>query len=139
MPGVHYKTVQSRVPMARVLELLGFVARGVSRRPTPRALSGPLLAVVTEQVVLGGIWPGTCVAASICGFAGNQIQLWAALNKMTVYEAAFGLVSQQAGRRGAVDKASGRQSTCEEAGASRTLPYGNRENTERAYSNNKRN
>jgi len=31
-----------------------------------------------------------------CGFVGNQIQLWAALNKMTVYEAAVDLC-QQAG------------------------------------------
>ena len=90
MPGVDYKAVQSRVPMARVLELLGFVTRGVSgeqlrgpcpvhRSQSPRSRS---FSVHLAREVC------RCFK---CGFAGNQIQLWAALNKMTVYEAAVDL------------------------------------------------
>ena len=90
MPGVHYKTVQSRVPMARVLERLGFVARGVtgdqlrgpcavhrSRSPRSRSFSVHLGRDVCR-----------CFQ---CGFVGNQIQRWAALHQMTVYEAAVDL------------------------------------------------
>jgi len=95
MPGVHYKAVQSRVPMARVLELLGFV----TSRVTGDQLRGPC-PVHRSQ------WPrsrsfSVHLARHVCrcfkcGFVGNQIQLWAALNKMTVYEAAVDLC-QQAG------------------------------------------
>ena len=93
MPGVDYKTVQSRVPMARVVELLGFVARSVtgdqlrgpcpvhrSQSPRSRSFSVHLAREVCR-----------CFK---CGFAGNQIQLWAALKEMTVYEAAADLCRQ---------------------------------------------
>jgi len=90
MPGVDYTTVQSRVPMARALELLGFVAGAVSgdqlrgpcpvhRSQSPRSRS---FSVHLAREVC------RCFK---CGFAGNQIQLWAALNKMTVYDAAIDL------------------------------------------------
>ena len=90
MPGVDYKTVQSRVPMARVLELLGFVARGVSgdqlRGPCPVHRSQ------SPRSRSFSVHPAREVCRCFkCGFAGNQIQLWAALNKMTVYEAAIDL------------------------------------------------
>ena len=90
MPGVDYKAVQSRVPLARVLELLGFIASGVrgdqlrgpcpvhrSQSPRSRSFSVHLGREVCR-----------CFK---CGFAGTQMQLWAALNKMTVYEAAVDL------------------------------------------------
>lgn len=95
MPGVHYKAVQSRVSMARVLELVGFVAEGVtgdqlrgpcpvhrSQSPRSRSFSVHLARDVCR-----------CFK---CGFAGNQIQLWGAMNKMSVYEAAVDLC-QEAG------------------------------------------
>ena len=90
MPGVDYKTVQSRVPMARALELLGLASQGVtgeqlrvpcpvhcSQSPGSRSFSVHLAREVCH-----------CFK---CGFAGNQIQLWAALKKMTVHEAAVDL------------------------------------------------
>ncbi len=90
MPGVDYKTVQSRVPMARVLELLGFVARDVSgdqlRGPCPVHRSQ------SPRSRSFSVHPAREVCRCFkCGFAGNQIQLWAAPNKMTVYEAAIDL------------------------------------------------
>ena len=95
MPGVDYKTVQSRVPMSRALELLGVALQGVtgdqlrgpcpvhrSQSPRSRSFSVHLAREVCR-----------CFK---CGFAGNQIQLWAALNKMTIYDAAVDLC-QRAG------------------------------------------
>jgi DNA primase len=95
MSGVHYAAVQSRVPMARALELLGFVAQRVTgdqlRGPCPVHRSASLrsrsFSVDLSQDV--------CHCFK-CGFAGNQIQLWAALKEMTVYEAAVHLC-QEAG------------------------------------------
>ena len=90
MAGVHYSEVQSRVPIARVLELAGFVARGVPgdqlRGPSPghRARSARSRSF---SVHLGR---GVCHCFK-CGFTGNQIQLWAAIKGMTVYEAAVDL------------------------------------------------
>jgi DNA primase len=93
MPGVDYRAVQSRVPMAQVLDWLEFVACGVRgeqlRGPCPvhraqfprsRSFSVPLAREVCR-----------CFR---CGFAGNQIQLWAARKDMTVYEAAVDLCRQ---------------------------------------------
>ena len=93
MSGVHYKTVPWRVPMARVLELLGFVAQDVTgeqlrgpgpvhRSQSPRSRS---FSVHLAREV--------CCCFR-CGFAGNQIQLWAVLKNMTVYEAAVDLCKQ---------------------------------------------
>jgi DNA primase len=93
MPGVDYRAVQSRVPMAQVLDWLEFVACGVrgeqlrgpcpvhrSQFPRSRSFSVHLAREVCR-----------CFR---CGFAGNQIQLWAARKDMTVYEAAVDLCRQ---------------------------------------------
>ena len=95
MPGVHYKAVQSRVPMARALELVGFVAQSV----TGDQLRGPCPVHRSESLRSRSfsvdLSRDVCHCLT-CGFAGNQIQLWAALKEMTVYEAAVNLC-QQAG------------------------------------------
>ena len=78
MPGVNFSAVQSLVPMGKVLELLGLVAGGAwrgqvhgpcpvhkSRSPRSRSFSVNLAQ-------------GVCKCHK-CGFAGNQIQLWAKL------------------------------------------------------------
>ena len=93
MPGVDYRAVQSRVPMARVLEwlaLAGHAAGGeqlrgpcpVHRSQSPRSRSFSV-----------DLARGVCHCFQ-CGFAGNQIQLWAVLKGMTVYEAAVDLCRQ---------------------------------------------
>ena len=93
MPGVDYKAVQSRVPMARVLELLGFVASGV----TGEQLRGPCPVHRSQSARSRSF--SVHLARHVCrcfkcGFVGNQIQLWAALNQMSVYEAAVDLCRQ---------------------------------------------
>ncbi len=93
MPGVDYRAVQSRVPMAKVLKWLGFAACGVrgeqlrgpcpvhrSQSPRSRSFSVHLGREVCR-----------CFR---CGFTGNQIQLWAEWKEMTVYEAAVDLCRQ---------------------------------------------
>ena len=90
MPGVDYREVQSRVPMAKVLELLtlvpGHVRDGQFRGPCPvhgsRSSGSRSFSAHLDR--------GVCRCFH-CGFAGNQIQLWAALKGLTVYEAAVDL------------------------------------------------
>ena len=93
MPGVHYSAIQSRVPMARVLELLGFVAHA------PRATNsvGPVRSITRNPRGAGHsryMWGGTCVAALSAVLWGTRIQLWATSKGMTVYEAAVDLCHQ---------------------------------------------
>jgi DNA primase len=95
MPCVNYSEVQIRVSMARVLELLGFVAQ----RVTSAQLRGPCPVHGSvsrrSRSFSVDLSHGVCHCFQ-CGFAGNQIQLWAALREMTVYEAAVNLC-QEAG------------------------------------------
>lgn len=103
MPGVHYKAVQSRVPMARVLEWVGFVAQ----RVTGDQLRGP--CPVHRSQSLRSRSFSVHLARDVChcfkcGFAGNQIQLWAALQQNDRLRGGRGLMPA-GGRRGAVDRA----------------------------------
>ena len=95
MAGVHYSEVQSRVPMAKVLECLGFVTHGV----TGDQLHGPCPVHRSQSPRSRSfsvhLTRGVCCCFK-CGFVGNQIQLWAALKGMTVYAAAVDLC-QRAG------------------------------------------
>ena len=93
MPGVDYSAVEALVPMARVLELVGFTGQGATgdqcRGPCPvHGSRSPHSRSFSVNVVRG-----VCQCFK-CGFAGNQIQLWAAVKKMTVYEAAIDLCRQ---------------------------------------------
>jgi len=93
MPGVDYSAVESRVSMAKVLDLLGISAQGAAsdqrRGPCPiHASRSPHSRSFSVNVARG-----VCQCFK-CGFVGNQIQLWAALKKMTVYEAAIDLCRQ---------------------------------------------
>ena len=93
MPGVDYSAVEARVPMAKVLELLGFAAEVAAtdqfRGPCPvRGSQSP-----HSRSFSANLAHGVCRCFK-CGFVGNQIQLWAALKKMTVYEAAVDLCRQ---------------------------------------------
>ena len=93
MPGVDFKAVQSRVPMTKVLELVGFEPNGVvgAQLHGPCPVHGSChrssrtFSVQTEK--------GMCHCHK-CGFSGNQIQLWARLKEMSVYDAAIDLCRQ---------------------------------------------
>ena len=93
MPGVDFRVVRSMIAMAQVLDLLGFVAqessgdqvRGpcpVHRSTTPKSRSFSVnLAKNTFQ----------CFR---CGAAGNQLDLWAAVTKQSLHEAAVDLCTK---------------------------------------------
>jgi DNA primase len=93
MPGVDYRAVEARVPMAKVLELLGLAAQGAAggqfRGPCPvHGSQSP-----HSRSFSANLARGVCRCFK-CGFARNQVQLWAALKKMSVYEAAVDLCRQ---------------------------------------------
>ncbi len=101
MPGVNYREVQMSIPMAKVLELLSLGARGARggqfRGPCPvhRSASPPTTAAQRvprrcPRSFSAHLHRGVCHCFT-CGFAGNQIQLWAACKGMRVYEAAVDL------------------------------------------------
>src|SRR5438093_5160352 len=93
MPGVDFEIVRTSVPMAQVLEYLRFV-------PVQRAgqqLRGPCPVHRSESP------RRTCFSVNLathryrcfhCGSFGNQIDLWAAVHKKTVYEAAVDLCAK---------------------------------------------
>jgi len=116
--------------MARVLELLGFVAHGV----TGEQLRGPCPVHRSQSPRSRSfsvhLARGVCRCFK-CGFVGNQIQLWAALNEMTVYEAAMDLCQQAGVEVPWIERWYPREKTPS------SLPHGNKK--EKAYSNNKRN
>jgi DNA primase len=95
MPGVDFSMVQSLVPMVKVLELIGFVAHGVSgdqhHGPCPVHKSKSR----RSRSFSVNLAKGVCKCHR-CGFSGNQIHLWAKLGGKTAYEAAVDLC-QQAG------------------------------------------
>jgi DNA primase len=90
MPGLHFAAVRARIPMVDVLALLGFVVqevrgdqlRGpcpVHRSAFPRSRS--FSANVKRQVY-------RCFK---CGSAGNQLDLYAAVTGLPIFEAAVAL------------------------------------------------
>ena len=90
MPGVDFRAVQSLVPMAKVLELVGFVASSAS----DDQLHGPCPVDQSQwrrsRSFSVNVGKGVCKCHK-CGFAGNQLQLWAKLKGLSVYEAAVDL------------------------------------------------
>ncbi len=90
MPGVDFAAVQSRASMSKVLEFIGFVASTASgdqlHGPCPvhksQSSRSRTFSVNTAQ---------SLCHCHKCGFSGNQIQLWAIVNEMSVYDAAIDL------------------------------------------------
>ncbi len=93
MPGVDFHAVQDRVPMSRVLELIEFVASGASGDQ----LHGPCPVHKSQSMrsrsFSVNLAQDLCYCHK-CGFKGNQIQLWARLNDMKIYEAAVDLCNK---------------------------------------------
>jgi DNA primase len=93
MPSIDFAEVRARIRMAQVLELAGFVAvarmgdqvRGpcpVHGSSSPRSRS--FLANLTRNMF-------RCFR---CGAAGNQLDLWAAISKLPLPEAAADLCAR---------------------------------------------
>jgi DNA primase len=96
MPGIDFRAARARLPLAAVLELVGFEARGCcagqvrgpcpvhrSRSPTSRTFAADLGK---------GLWH--CFR---CGAGGNALDLWVAVTKQPLYAAVLDL-SQRLGQ-----------------------------------------
>jgi DNA primase len=93
MPGVDFQVMRSSIPMARVLDLLGFVPHesfGEQVRgpcPVHRSTSQKSRSFSAHL----GKNTFHCFK---CGSAGNQLDLWAAVTHQPLYEAAIDLCSR---------------------------------------------
>ena len=90
MAGIDYVALRRRLPLSQVLQLLGFVPSGrwnaevrgpcpVHGSRTPRSRS---FAANLER---------HCWQCFRCGAGGNALDLWVAVTKLPLYEAALGL------------------------------------------------
>ena len=93
MPGIHFATVRAMIPLADVLNLVGFVPCETSRdqvrgpcpvhhstAPTSRSFSANLKRHVYK-----------CFK---CGSSGNQLDLYATVTGLSLFEAAIALCEQ---------------------------------------------
>lgn len=90
LPGIDYQAVRLLVPLARVLELIGFVpheSSGVQLRgPCPiHGSSSPRSRSFSANL---GRNAYQCFK---CGSTGNQLDLWAAVTKMDLHTATIDL------------------------------------------------
>jgi hypothetical protein len=93
MPGINFAAVRSAIPLADVLRLVGFIACETSgdqvRGPCPvhrsrSSMSRSFSANQRKHVY-------RCFT---CGSSGNQLDLYASVTGLTVYEAAIALCKQ---------------------------------------------
>ena len=93
MPGIHFAAVRAMIPLADVLNLVGFVPCEISRdqvrgpcpvhhstAPTSRGFSANLKMHIYK-----------CVT---CGLNGNQLDLYASVTGLSLFEAAIDLCEQ---------------------------------------------
>jgi hypothetical protein len=95
MPGIDFGEVRSRVRMAQVLELAGFVAVDRTgdqlRGPCPiHGASSPRSRSFSVNLSRNTFH---CFR---CGAAGNQLDLWVAISKLPLHEAAADLCARLA-------------------------------------------
>ncbi len=93
MPGVDFSAVQMAVPMAAVVDLIGFAAVSVSggqlHGPCPvHGSTSPRSRSFSVDLA-----KGVCKCHK-CGFAGNQLQLWAKWKGLAIFEAAVDLCAR---------------------------------------------
>jgi DNA primase len=94
MPGVDFTAVRSAIPIARVLELAGFAAtsgtgnqlRGKCPLHQSSSASSRTFSVNLDS---------NRFRCFKCGAAGGQLELWAALQGIAVFEAALELCSRE--------------------------------------------
>lgn len=93
MPGIDYAKVRELVAIAQVLDLLDFVATESSgaqvRGPCPIHQSSP----ATSRSFSVNLAKNTFRCFK-CGAAGNQLDLWMAITRLPVHEAAADLCTR---------------------------------------------
>jgi DNA primase len=95
MPGIDFAAIRSRIRMAQVLELAGFVVVGCTgdqvRGPCPIHRSGS----PTSRSFSANLSRNT-FRCFRCGAAGNQLDLWVAVSQLSLHEAATDLCNRLA-------------------------------------------
>lgn len=90
MPGIDFRAARSRLRLAEVLELLGFVAtarRGDQvRGPCPVHRSGRPGSRSLAAHLGKGLWH-----CFVCGAGGNALDLWMAVTRQDVHTAVLDL------------------------------------------------
>ena len=90
MPGVDFEVVRSAIPIAQVLELTGFIAAARSgsqlRGACPFHASGR-----SDSRTFSVNLDTNRFRCFKCKAAGGQLELWAKIQGITVYEAAVDL------------------------------------------------
>ena len=90
MPGIDFREARARLPLAEVLQLLGFVPRGRAgaqvRGPCPVHGSRSAASRSFAAHLGRGVWH--CFR---CGAGGNALDLWAALTRLPLHAAVLDL------------------------------------------------
>ena len=93
MPGIHLATVRARIPLADVLKLIGFVpcetSRDQVRGPRPVHHSTASTSRSFSANLKRHIYK--CLT---CGSKGNQLDLYASVTGLSLFEAAIALCKQ---------------------------------------------
>ena len=93
MPGIHFATVRARIPLADVLKLIGFVpcetSRDQVRAPWPVHHSATSTSRSFSANLNRHIYK--CFK---CGAKGNQLDLYASVTGLSLFEAAIALCKQ---------------------------------------------
>ena len=93
MPGVDFDIVRASIPIAQVLELVGFVA--LARTGNQLRGSCPLhRSTSTNSRTFSVNLDTNRYQCFKCKAAGGQLELWAAFQGITVYEAAIELCNR---------------------------------------------
>jgi DNA primase len=90
MPGVDFNAVQLLMPMATVLELAGIATQSASGEQVHGPCPVHKSRSRRSRSFSANLAKGVCKCHK-CGFAGNQIQLWAKIKELSAYEAALDL------------------------------------------------
>jgi DNA primase len=90
MPGIDFRALRDQVPLARLLELLDFVP--VSRRGAEVRGRCPVHGSRTRRSrSFAAHLQWQCWHCFRCGAGGNALDLWVAVTKLPLYEAALDL------------------------------------------------
>ena len=93
MPGIRFTEVRAQVPLAHVLDLIGFVPHRISgnhvRGPCPVHRSDSRTSRSFSANLKRHVYH--CFT---CGSAGNQLDLYAAVKGLTVFDADVELCAQ---------------------------------------------
>ena len=93
MPGIHFATVRARIPLADVLKLIGFVPCESSRdRSGPCPV--PSVRHVLRAVAFSANLNRHIYKCFKCGAKGNQLDLYASVTGLSLFEAAIALCKQ---------------------------------------------